>query len=138
MRVLIDASYGVLGRIAARAAKTALNGDEVYVFNVEKIVISGSRKYLFERYLQRIQRGHIVSGPFFPKTPKGIVKRAIRGMISYKTGRGRDALKRVKVFEGVPQEFLNEKMESPSKFKYDFKSKKYLTVKQLSNRIGGS
>ena len=121
MKVFINGDRGVLGRIAARAAKSALNGDEVLIFNAEKIVVSGSKKYLFNRYLERVHRGESVHGPFFPKTAQGIVKRAVRGMIPYKTGRGRQAFKRVKVFEGVPEKYSKQELESPGKTKEDFK-----------------
>ena len=137
MKVFIDANNGILGRVAAKAAKTALNGDEVLIFNVEKIVVSGNRKYLEERYLQRIHRGESVNGPFFPRTSMGIVKRAIRGMLPHKTGRGRQAFKRIKVYNGVPSEFSSQKMDTPVKTKQDFNSKNYLTIKQISNRLGG-
>ena len=136
-KIFIDGNKGVLGRVAARAAKSALEGNHVFVFNAEKIVVSGDKKYLLNRYLDRIHRGESVHGPFFPKTPKGIVKRTIRGMIPYKSGKGRQAFKRVKVYEGIPEQFVNEKLELPSKSREDFKMKKYLTIKNISQRIGG-
>ena len=136
-RVLLDGNDGILGRDASRAAKLALNGEEVFIFNAEKLVVSGNKKYLFNRYLDRVHRGESTHGPFFPKTPRGIVKRAVRGMLPYKTSRGRQAFKRVKVFEGVPEEFSNQEMVAPRKVKEDFKTKNYLTIKQISQRIGG-
>lgn len=137
MKVFINAENGVLGRVAARAAKTALNGDEVFIVNAEKMVVSGSPAYLESRYKSRVDRGESVHGPFFPKTVIGVVKRAVRGMIPYKSGRGRAAFKRVKVFEGVPEEFSGQKMQVPEKTRYDFNSKNYLTIKQITQRIGG-
>ncbi|MBR9678709.1 MAG: 50S ribosomal protein L13 [Nanoarchaeota archaeon] len=136
-RVFIDGNNGVLGRVAARAAKSALEGNHVFIFNAEKLVVSGDKTYLLNRYLDRIHRGESVHGPFFPKTSKGIVKRTVRGMLPYKSGKGRQAFKRVKVYEGVPEQFSNEKLELPSKLKEDFKTKKYLRIKNISQRIGG-
>ena len=137
VKVFINGDMGVLGRVAARAAKSALNGDQVFILNAERIVVSGNKKYLIDRYMQRIHRGESTHGPFYPKTSRGIVKRAVRGMLPYKTPRGRQAFKRVKVFEGVPQEFSKQDLEAPGKTKEDFKTKNYLTIKQIVNRISG-
>ncbi len=136
-KIFIDGNRGVLGRIASKAAQSALSGDEVFIFNAEKIVVSGDRKYLFERYLQRIHRGELVHGPFFPRNSHAIVKRTIRGMLPFKSDRGRKAFRRVKVFDGVPDEFSKQELERPVKFKEDFKIKKYITIKELSARLGG-
>ena len=46
--VIIDASNLVLGRLASFAAKRALQGDEVIVFNAENAVISGTKANIVE------------------------------------------------------------------------------------------
>ena len=50
-----------------------------------------------------------MKGPFFPKNPERIVKRTIKGMLSYTQQRGLDALKRVICYNEVPKEYENEK-----------------------------
>jgi hypothetical protein len=49
--------------------------------------------------------------------PAAIVKRTIRGMLSHKQGRGAEALKKIRCYEGLPVEFSEAKLQnvSPSK-----------------------
>ena len=55
-------------------------------------------------------------GPFFSRDPEKIMKRAIRGMLpDYRLGRGREAWRRVKCYQGVPEKFKKEKEEFAKK-----------------------
>ncbi|MEM4691128.1 MAG: uL13 family ribosomal protein, partial [Desulfurococcaceae archaeon] len=48
--VYIDATNQILGRLASIVAKMLLEGKRVYVFNSEKIVVSGERRRVIESY----------------------------------------------------------------------------------------
>jgi large subunit ribosomal protein L13 len=92
-----DATGKVLGRLASVVAKEAIKGETVHVINCEKAIIVGNPEFMKSKYKQRIDRGDPHHGPFFPRTPTGIVKRAIRGMIDYKKPlgkRGYDEIRR--------------------------------------------
>jgi large subunit ribosomal protein L13 len=104
MVTVIDADGLLLGRMASLVAKRALAGEEIAIVNAEKTVISGSRARVLAHYGQKRSRGSREGGPFFPRRPDHIVKRTIRGMLPYKRASGSDALKRVKVYVGVPAE----------------------------------
>lgn len=54
-----------------------------------------------ETYHTRAELGSD-SGPYYPKRPDRIFKRAIRGMLPYKTEDGREALSNVRVYVGNP------------------------------------
>ncbi|MCD4666255.1 uL13 family ribosomal protein, partial [archaeon] len=85
----INAENLILGRVATYAAKKALMGETVNVVNCDKIIITGSKKQILDRYLARIHKGsRPTKGPFFPKTSERIVKRTIRGMLPYKQYKG--------------------------------------------------
>jgi large subunit ribosomal protein L13 len=111
MVAVIDADGLLLGRMASLVAKRALSGEEVAIINAEKTVISGSRARILSHYGQKRSRGSREGGPFFPRRPDHIVKRTIRGMLPYKRPSGRDALKRVKVYVGVPVDFVGMEHE---------------------------
>jgi large subunit ribosomal protein L13 len=111
MVTVINADGLLLGRMASLVAKRALSGEEIAIINAEKTVISGSRARVFAHYGQKRSRGSREGGPFFPRRPDHIVKRTIRGMIPYKRPAGSDALKRVKVYVGVPTEFTGAEAE---------------------------
>lgn len=72
-----------------------------------------------------------MKGPFFPKIPERVMKRTVRGMLKHRTGRGRDALKRVICYNEIPSEYQEAKMISfPKEFKI-----KTMTLKELSKLI---
>ncbi len=98
----IDANDMVMGRLASIVAKMLLSGDTVNVVNAEKSVIIGNPSAILEGYKAKRARGDPYHGPFFPKTPERIFKRTVRGMVPYKTPRGKEAFKRLKVFISIP------------------------------------
>ena len=96
---IIDAKGLILGRFATYAAKQALLGNKVIVVNASQSVISGRKRVVFDRLKQKKAMGsNIRQGPFIPTRADSYVKRTIRGMLPYKTTKGRDALARVRVF----------------------------------------
>jgi len=134
---LIDATDLILGRVASYVAKEALKGEQFIIINSEKAVISGSKKAVFEKYKSRVDRGEPFKGPFFPKRPDLLFKRAIRGMLPYKQDKGRKALKRIKVFignpnlESIPEPINMEKMNAKK-----LKLLKYVKLEELCKYLG--
>lgn len=131
-----DATGKVLGRLATVIAKEAIKGEEIHIINCEKAVIVGNPEFTKAKYKQRIDRGDPHHGPFFPKTPIGIVKRAIRGMIDYKKPLGKKAFKRIKVWVGVPEMLKNAKVEENSIKNVNMLKTKYITIGDLSVALG--
>ena len=131
-----DLTGMILGRAATRIAKDLLKGEEVRVVNCEKAVISGNPEYTKKHYLERRWRGDPHHGPFFPRTPQGIVRRAIRGMLPFHKPRGREAFKKLRVYVSVPEdlkkaEFIQLKDADVNRLKC-----KYITVEDLSLALG--
>ena len=107
--IIIDAKGHLLGRLAANVAKELLSGQRIVVVRAEKFVLSGS---LFRRktdYMEFLHKKHVTnpkrSGPYHFKAPSRIFWRAVRGMLPHKTQRGKAALERLKVFEGIPHPY---------------------------------
>jgi large subunit ribosomal protein L13 len=117
-KIVIDGENAILGRLASYIAKQLLLGKKVIVVNSEKVVISGNRKNIIENYLER-RNFHRVR---FPSQPEQILKRTIRGMLSYKMGRGEEAFKNIRCYKGVPEEFEKEKKIKSGKEKGDLMS----------------
>jgi len=110
MKIIIDASNAILGRLASYAAKQSLFGKEVVIVNCNDAVITGNRATTVKIYKEKKGRGGAsLKGPMFPRSPERIVKRTIRGMLSYTQERGRSALKRVMCYNKVPAEYENAK-----------------------------
>jgi large subunit ribosomal protein L13 len=138
---VIDANNLVIGRLASAVAKDLLRGERVIIVNAEEGVISGSKDNVFKKYLERRLRKSLVNparhGPFFPRRPDGIVRRAIRGMLPYKKSRGKAAYKSLRVYVGVPKEFGEKKQETIEDANVaKLKVPKFIKLKELSNLLG--
>jgi len=103
----VDASDQIVGRLASHVAKMLLNGYKVIVFNAEKSVLSGDKQRIVEKFRKRYSRRTLKNpeklGHREPRTPHGILRRAIRRMLPYKKARGREAFKRLRVYSGIPE-----------------------------------
>lgn len=99
--LIVDARDCILGRVASNVAQRALDGDRVAVVNAEQAVITGRREDVLAKYQKRSELGSD-RGPYYPKRPDRIFKRAIRGMLPYKESHGREALENVRVYLGNP------------------------------------
>lgn len=136
MTVIIDADGCILGRLAAYAAKQALQGDDVVIVNSEKVFITGRRQNIFARYLEMRQKGkHMkMKGPLFPTLPEKIMKRTVRGMLKYSEGRGKIAFKKIKCYSGVPDSYMNIKGISICRKDEEIKG---ITLQELSKFLRG-
>lgn len=131
--MIIDAKDLVLGRLASFSAKQALLGEEVTIINVEKAVISGSKEDVLAKYKWRDNLGEPFKGPFMPKIPMKFVKRVIRGMLSYKKGRGKEAFKRIKCYPGNPMNVNGVTLEKAKSTKLN--KSNYITVDELCKEL---
>ncbi len=109
---IIDASDLIVGRMATKIAKLALQGETIAVINCEKAGYSGNPKIILEKISKKRDMGGPFHGPFYPRQPDRIVKRVIRGMLPYKTTRGRAALARVKCYLGIPIALQDKESET--------------------------
>jgi large subunit ribosomal protein L13 len=136
---VINADGMILGRLASILAKRLLAGEEIYIINAEKIVISGDKVTTFGEYKQSVDRGNREFGPYYPKRPDHIVKRTIRGMLPYKRARGRDAMSRLKTYIGVPEELSREEAFSIEGANMNrLSSVKYIRLEELSRKLGAN
>lgn len=138
---IIDAKNLIVGRMASVAAKELLKGEKVIIVNAEESIISGARSSVLEKYRERRERKSVVNparhGPFFPRRPEGIIRRAVRGMLPYKKAKGMNAFKNLKVYAGIPKELEGKEMETiklanASKLRVP----KYIKLKELCNLLG--
>lgn len=138
--IVIDATGMILGRLANKVAKLALEGEQVAIVNCEAAVISGKQPAILQKFKQRITRTQPFKGPFIQKMPDRMVKSVIRGMLPHaywsEGRRGRTALSRIKCYIGVPAEFKAAKpMVVEGADAADLKTKHRLTVGKLSELL---
>lgn len=137
---VLDATDQVLGRFASVVAKRLLKGQEIHVVNAEKALITGGRSALFEEYLIKTHMGSTASrmrgkGPYYPKRPDRILRRAVRGMIPYQTPHGRAAFRRLRVYVGVPPEVAGQPTETVAAAS-TVRTARFIRLGELSERLG--
>lgn len=116
VQIVIDASGFILGRLASYAAKQSMLGKKVIIVNCDKALVTGRRRMIISEYSAARRRGGTsLNGPHFPKHSDRLVKRTVRGMLSYTQQRGLDALKRIICYNDVPKEYESSKKISSSR-----------------------
>ena len=134
---LINGEGAVLGRLASTLASESLDGEKIVVVNTENAVISGEKSDVVDDYRGKVERS-VDRGPFHPRRPEGIAKRAVRGMLPYKKQRGKDALSRIRFYVDVPEEYTDEEFEEPDKAVDDIGKGGYVTLGEISDKIGAN
>jgi large subunit ribosomal protein L13 len=135
---VINAEGHILGRLSSVIAKRLLRGEKIVVVNAEKAIVTGDRDMVFQRYKEKYDRGSKEKGPYFPRHPEKIFKRTVRGMLPWKSRRGREAYRRLRVFIGVPDELKDKEFEVVEQALYEKVSKtdKFVTLAEISEYLG--
>jgi large subunit ribosomal protein L13 len=130
---VVDGKNAVLGRLASLTARELLKGEDVAIVNAEKVIITGDPKQITGKYLKRRRLGSPQHGPFFPTHPDAIVRRTVRGMLPYKTPKGRAAFKKLRVYVGVPHSLAGRDAMSVAN---KLISSDFTTVRDVSRILG--
>jgi len=137
--VYIDATNQIAGRLSSKIAKLVLSGKRVVVVNAEKALISGSRTSVINQWKERLELASKVNpiyGPIHPRRPDNILRRMVRGMVPRKKPKGATAMKRLRVYIGVPPGMGESKM---TKFEETTATRPipvYVTMGDLSKSLG--
>ncbi|THD22758.1 Ribosomal protein rpl13a [Fasciola hepatica] len=140
--IIIDAKDHLLGRLASTVAKTLLQGQKIVVVRCESINISGCfyrNKMKYLDFLRKRMSTNPSRGPYHFRAPAKIFWRTVRGMLPHKLQRGKDALGRLKVFEGVPPPYDKKKrMVVPSALRVMRlkQRRKFCVLSRLSHEVG--
>jgi len=138
--VVVDATNQIVGRMASRIAKLLLEGWEVKVINAEKAVFSGDPRMVVKGY-QILLNVKTHTNPYRnkikrPRTPMWLIKDAVKGMLPKHNARGREALKRLKVYVGEPEDVPKEEVIRFPDADAIRLSGKYITVGEVARRMG--
>ena len=133
--LVVDARDCILGRVASNVAQRALDGDTVAVVNAERAVITGRREEVLAKYQKRSELGSD-RGPYYPKRPDRIFKRAIRGMLPYQESRGREAFENVRVYVGNPYDEDGEILDETSLDRLS--NIKFITLGEIAEHLGAN
>jgi large subunit ribosomal protein L13 len=137
--VYVDATDQIAGRLSSKVAKLILSGKRVVVVNAEKALISGSRTSVVNQWKERLElssRVNPIYGPIHPRRPDNILRRMVRGMVPRKKPKGAVAMKRLRVYIGVPAAMKVPKL---TKFEDATATRPvpvYVTMGDLSKSLG--
>ena len=132
----VNADGLILGRMASKVAKRLLNGEEVIILNAEKAIISGKKKSKVAEAKQFLEVGAPERGPFHQRRPDRIVKRTVRGMVPFSQPKGKIALKRLKVYMGVPEDFKNQQTITFTEAQVMKLKGPHFTLAELAKEVG--
>ena len=133
---LINADGLILGRMASQVAKKLLNGEKVIIVNAEKAVLSGKKKSKVAEAKQFLEVGAPERGPFHYRRPDRIVKKTVRGMVPFSQPKGKIALKRLKVYMGVPEDFKNQQTITFTEAQVMKLKGPHFTLAELAKEVG--
>jgi|TARA_B100001971_G_scaffold150657_1_gene139776 large subunit ribosomal protein L13 len=137
--IVIDGTNHIAGRLSSSVAKLLLQGNRVVVVNAEKIMISGRKKnivYEYDQFLKISSILHPKHGPFHPRRPDTMISRMIRGMLPRDKPSGKEALKRLRVYIGVPKDVKSLGKTQIEKAKIRKSNALYTSVGELGKNVG--
>ncbi len=143
---ILDATNKILGRFCSKVAKRALLGENIVIVNAKDAIISGNKKDIHKKYLDRLNISTATNprrGPFWPRRPDTLMRSTIKKMLPRKKLRGKLALRRVHVYIGdIPERFKKIYQRITRGEVQDvnidrlFYRNKYITLENLCERIG--
>ena len=136
--IIINAEDTITGRLASLVAKRLLSGEQIIIVNAEKALISGNPGSIAKKYLTRYHirtKSNPLKGPFFPRKPDQILKRTIRGMLPLKKSRGKEAYKRLKVYNSLPSLFEGQELEILGDTLRNNPKSSYISLGELNTKI---
>ena len=140
-QVIVDATNHIVGRLCSYVAKILLNGDSVVILNAEKAMLSGNRYTTIREWHEYLEIGSITHpehGPYHARRPDRIITRMVRGMVPREKAKGVNAMKRLRVYIGIPKNYEGSKMKEFDDAKIRKPAAYYLSVRELAKSIGWS
>lgn len=139
--LIVDGKNMVAGRLASIVAKKLLEGYRVIVVNADKIIITGtSKNSILAKFIKRLQLRSNVNprrhGPFIPRSPEGIFRRIVRGMLPRRKPKGKNAYKRLRVYRGIPEGIDKSKIIVFEEAKYRRSAYAKMYLEEIAKLIG--
>ena len=138
-KIIVDAKDHIAGRLCSYVAKILLKGNKVVVINAEKAMLSGDKYSIISEWHDYLEVGSIINpihGPFHARRPDRIITRMIRGMVPRRKTSGDNAMKRLRVYIGMPKIYEDSKMTGFDDAKIRKPSSYYMSVRDLAKSIG--
>jgi large subunit ribosomal protein L13 len=125
--------------MCSHVSKLLLKGNRVTIVNSEKAMLSGNRYKTIDLYKEFLEINSVtnpIHGPFHPRRPDTMLTKMVRGMVPKTKTSGIEAFKRLRVYIGIPDQFMNKKAESFEDSKITRPPAKYISVGDVAKQIG--
>lgn len=137
----IDGKGLRLGRAASRIAKQLMAGKKVVLVNVEKVVVSGDRDSVKSKYARwmsiRTLKNPEEVGMKQHRSPDRLFHGAVKNMLP-KTPSGKDALKGLKVYIGIPEALTAAQFQTIDEVDVKHLRGPYMELGEVSKSLGWS
>jgi len=137
--LVVDGAGHIAGRLASIVAKKLIEGERVVVVNTEKILLSGSIDSIRRELEARLEITSVTNPkhtPVHPRRPDKIFARMVRGMVPRKKPKGRMALKRLRTYIGVPEEYKNVEKAVFEEARITKPAAYYVSLAEVTKLIG--
>ena len=137
--VTIDAANCIAGRICSRVSKILQQGKMVSIVNAEKAMLSGNKYATIDAYKKNLEVASAtnpIHGPFHPRRPDTILTRMVRGMLPKRKSNGKVALKKLRVYNGIPEKLKKADFETFEDCKITKSPSYYVTMGEIARQIG--
>jgi large subunit ribosomal protein L13 len=137
--IVIDGTGHLLGRTASIVAKKLILGERVVIVNGDRLVISGDPDYQVETFAAKLEIKTIHSPrntPHHFRRPDMYVRRSVRGMLPHEKPKGRNALRLLTVYIGIPTEYAGKQPLSLPEAAASKLRTKSMTVGELLQHFG--
>jgi large subunit ribosomal protein L13 len=138
--ILVDATGCIAGRMCSHVSKLLLKGNRVTIVNSEKAMLSGNRYKTIDLYKEFLEINSVtnpIHGPFHPRRPDTMLTKMVRGMVPKTKTSGIEAFRRLRVYIGIPDQFMNKKAESFEDSKITRPRQNIFQWEMLQNKLGG-
>ncbi len=137
----VDASGQIAGRLCSNVSRELLSGRRVVVVNAEKALLSGNRQSIMNQWQEKLEitsRVNPLYGPIHHRRPDGIMRRMVRGMVPKKKPKGVLAMKKLRVYVGVPESAAKAKLSRFEDAVAPRPPSLYITLGELARNLGWS
>ena len=137
----VDAAGQIAGRLCSNVSHELLSGRRVVVVNAEKALLSGERESVMREWRAKLEissRVNPIYGPIHHRRPDGILRRMVRGMVPRKKAKGVLAMKKLRVYVGVPESAAKAKLSNFQDAVAPRPPSLYITLGELAKNIGWS
>lgn len=128
----IDGSDHILGRLSTSVVEALKDGEDVEIYNADRIIVKGRPDDIIQKYRGKYERGSKGHGPKYPKAPDRMVRRTVRGMLP-DSKQGRQMYERLQVYTSEPgdeaTQFEDDKVRS-------LKGGNFLRMGEISENMG--